>query len=129
MHIGFEKITILILVLCPIILTGCSGFSQVIQQNGDTAIIKGTAATKAEATLKAQERAKELFGTYIETQPAECSQQFNASGSGGDFSASTYYVCVIYVKSNKQPSETNATKDLKDSNKQNQETEKQNSGS
>ena len=79
--------------------------SRVIRQTDTTAIIQGMGASKVEAKLNAEDRAKEIFDSFKETAEAECSQEsrtdISESKAGGiSGSAQTYWSCTIQVEKN-----------------------------
>ena len=88
-------------------ILGCFSFmnSRVVRQTDNSAIIQGIGASKVEAKLNAEDRAKEIFGSFKETAEAECSQEsrtdISESKAGGvSGSAQTYWSCTIQVEKN-----------------------------
>lgn len=80
---------------------------RILMQTVNTAVIQRIAATKFEAKAKAMTRTKELFGRVRETNEAECTQEYQMSGSPhGSFSGTqqgtTTGIQQKYFSSNKK---------------------------
>ena len=91
-----KKLFFFLLVVLSFVLIACSSV-KVLQHTGDTAIIEAKAETKARAILKAEDKARELFGDFTETREPNCSPsivQNNAPHAG----ISTEWICAIYVQ-------------------------------
>ena len=81
------------LIIFSLILIACSSV-KILRQTDDTAIIEASDSTKARAILKAEDKAREMFGDFTETKEPNCSETFYAN-------ASTEWVCTIYVQKKK----------------------------
>ena len=60
------------------LLTFLACSTRIIRQTPITAIIEGRGETRIEAKMAAEEEAKSMFGGFIETQKAECSQRYDS---------------------------------------------------
>ena len=98
-----RRISITLGFLMVWMLIGCRGMSRIIRKTNTTAIIEGRSITRIEAKLIAEEKAKGLFGTFKETEKAECSKETKSELSSdlkGRISGETYtyWSCIIYVE-------------------------------
>ena len=93
---------IILSLLFIVIFTFISCYVRVLKKDENSAILQANHKTKVEAKIKAEEKAKELFGKFVIVKE-DCSQEFKGSGStdsSGEYSASaqTYWSCTYHVK-------------------------------
>jgi len=95
----FKKLSFLLIIFL-LALMACSSV-KILRQTDNDAIIEAEGDTKARAILKAEDKARELFGDFTETKEPNCSQNI-VSSTGGNPSAtptiSSKWVCTIYVQ-------------------------------
>ena len=98
----FKKLSFLLIIFL-LVLMACSSV-KILRQTENDAIIEAEADTKAQALLKAEDKARELFGDFTETKEPICSQKitqdYTASAGSKSTSAgiSSTWVCAIYVQ-------------------------------
>lgn len=69
--------------------------ARIIKQTESDVIIQGYGASKIEARMSAEEKAKTIFPNYVLKKDPDCSQEYSIEGSEGKASGNTYWGCVI----------------------------------